>query len=67
MASTRITGADVQITGLLDMRMNRVTGLNTNTAVYPADGSDGASKIYVDQQRDFILANIPVTADNGSF
>lgn len=67
MASTRITGADVQITGLLDMRMNRVTGLNTNTAVYPAAGSDGASKIYVDQQRDFILANIPVTADNGSF
>jgi len=67
MASTRITGAEVQITGVLDMRKNRLTGLETNTAVYPSANSDGASKKYVDEQRNYILANLPVTADNGSY
>lgn len=67
MASTRVTGAEVQITGVLDMRKNRLTGLETNTAVYPMADSDGASKKYVDEQRNHILANLPNTADNGSF
>jgi hypothetical protein len=67
MASTRITGAEVQITGILDMRQNRLTGLETNTAVYPSADDDGASKKYVDEQRIDILNNLPVNADNGSY
>lgn len=67
MATTRITGAEVQITGVLDMRKNRLTGLETNTAVYPSVDSDGVPKKYVDEQRDYILANLPLSADNGSY
>lgn len=68
MASTdTVTAADVQITGTLDMRQFRVTGLNTNTAEYPAQPSDGATKKYVDEQRDQIVANLPTAVDNGNF
>ena len=67
MASTEVTAADVQITGTLDMREYRITGLNTNTSEYPTQPGDGATKKYVDEQRDFIVANLPNEVDNGSF
>lgn len=67
MASTRVTAADVQITGILDMRMNQVTGLQTDLAIYPTQPSDGASKAYVDSVRDNIVDNLPNTADNGTY
>lgn len=67
MATTRLTGADVQITGVLDMRGNRVTGLETDTSVYPQDPGDGATKQYVDEQRALLLASLPTLADNGSY
>jgi hypothetical protein len=66
MASTRVTAADVQITGILDMRSYNMTGLDTNLLRYPTAMSDGATKIYVDEQRDVILAKLD-NIDNGSF
>lgn len=67
MASTRITAADVQITGTLDMRFHPIEGLNTNLDEYPIEPHQGASKIYVDTLRDEIVAGLPTTADNGVF
>jgi len=61
------TAADVQITGTLDMRKNRVTGLETDTSVYPKNNDDGATKKYVDEQRNVIIANLPNLVDNGGF
>lgn len=49
------------------MRNNRVTGLNTNVAVYPSEPDEGASKAYVDYQKAQILAALPTNADNGIF
>ncbi len=66
MASTRVTAADVQITGILDMRSYNMTGLDTNLAQYPTNASDGATKKYVDEQRDVILAKLD-NIDNGNF
>lgn len=67
MANTKISGAQVQITGILDMRGNRVTGLETDLSKYPLNANDGASKAYVDYQKQQILSQLPATADNGTF
>lgn len=68
MATTsQTTASDVQVTGELDMRGNTLSGLNTNTTEYPLLDGQGTSKIYVDEQRDYIVANLPVLVDNGSF
>lgn len=67
MASTKITAADVQITGVLDMRQNPVKNLETDLALYPTEDHQGASKIYVDTLRDQIIAGLPATADNGDY
>ena len=67
MASTNEVSADVQVTGTLDMRLNRITGLITNTAIYPTLPDQGASKKYVDEQRDVIIASIPDTVNNGLY
>ena len=66
-STTRVTSADVQITGVLDMRMHSVTGLETDLSLYPIEEQQGASKKYVDAVRDDIVANLPNTADNGTF
>ena len=70
MASTnpnRVTAADVQITGVLDMRSYKVTGLITDLGLYPTEPDQGASKKYVDAQRDTIIAALPSDVDNGIF
>lgn len=67
MASTRVEAADVQITGILDMRQNNITDLETDLAVYPTQPDDGATKKYVDSVRDGIVANLPNNADNGTY
>ena len=67
MASTRITAADVQITGTLDMRFNHIENLNTNLMEYPLEDHQGATKKYVDILRDNIIAGLPDLADNGEF
>lgn len=68
MASTDIVlGAQVQITGTLDMRGNRVTGLNTDVSEYPSASDEGATKAYVDYQKAQILASLPSTANNGTY
>ena len=64
---TRVTAADVQITGILDMRSFKITGLETDLLLYPTEPDQGASKKYVDAQRDEILAALPDDVDNGSF
>ncbi len=66
MASTRVTAADVQISGIMDMRSYRLTGLETDLAVYPTQEADGASKKYVDAQRDAIIANLD-NIDDGTY
>ena len=66
MATTRVTAADVQITGTLDMRLHEITGLETDLTLYPLLGDQGASKKYVDTLRDEIVASLP-DADNGEF
>ncbi len=45
---TRVTAADVQITGVLDMRSYNISGLTTDLSVYPTEPDQGASKKYVD-------------------
>jgi hypothetical protein len=69
MASTanRISGADVQITGTMDMRGNRVTGLPTDVNSYPLAQSDGATKAYVDFKKREIQSALPAEVNNGTF
>ena len=64
---TRVTSADVQITGILDMRSYKITGLETNLDLYPTEPDQGATKKYVDNARDVILANLPGTIDDGIY
>jgi len=67
MASTRVTAADVQITGTLDMRFNSIQNLNIDLSEYPTEPHQGATKLYVDTLRDEIIEGLPDTADNGEF
>ena len=67
MESTRAHAANVQITGLLDMRKNEVTGLETNLERYPLTDDQATTKIYVDSVRNDIVDNLPELADNGVF
>ena len=67
MATTRVSAADVQITGILDMRNNEVVGLETDMTLYPVRDDQGTSKVYVDTVRDEIVAGLPVLVDNGDF
>ena len=67
MASTKINAADVQITGVLDMRKHAVKNLETDLSVYPLEDHHGASKIYVDNLRTQIIAGLPDTADNEEY
>ena len=67
MASTRVQAAPIQITGLLDMRMHRITGLETDLTAYPVEDNQGASKKYVDAQRDAVISSLQGDVDNGSF
>ena len=67
MASTRVTAADVQITGILDMRYNPIQNLSVDLAEYPTQPHQGATKIYVDTLRDEIIEGLPDTADNGEY
>ena len=67
MASIRVQADPVQITGTLDMRKHQVVGLETNLSLYPLNDDQGASKKYVDAQRDAVIASLEVNIDNGSF
>ena len=67
MASTRVTAADVQITGTLDMRYHPIQNLNINLQEYPIEPHQGATKLYVDTLRDEIIDGLPDLADNGEF
>lgn len=67
MATTRVEAADVQITGVLDMRQNAVKNLETDLTLYPTEDHQGASKIYVDTLRDQIIAGLPALADNEEY
>ncbi len=67
MATTRTEAADVQITGVLDMRQNAVKNLETDLTLYPTEDHQGASKIYVDTLRDQIIAGLPALADNEEY
>jgi hypothetical protein len=66
MANTRVTAADVQITGTLDMRLHEITGLETDLTIYPLRDDQGASKKYVDQLRDDVVAGL-TDVDNGDY
>ena len=67
MASTRVQADAVQITGLLDMRNHQIVGLETDLALYPLNLDQGASKKYVDTQRDAVQASLEVNIDNGDY
>ena len=68
MASTSRVQADaVQITGLLDMRNHQIVGLETDLSLYPLNLDQGASKKYVDAQRDAVQASLEVNIDNGDY
>ena len=67
MAATKIVSADVQVTGIMDMRQNPIQNLNTNLGLYPTEPHHGASKAYVDSLRDGIVASLPDEVDNGEF
>lgn len=65
--TTEIVSADVQVTGVLDMRTNRITGLDLDLDSYPALPEDGASKKYVDFKKNEIIAALPTLVNNGTF
>ncbi len=65
--TTEVVSADVQVTGILDMRTNRITGLDLDIDSYPALPEDGASKKYVDFKKNEIQQNLPVLVNNGTF
>ena len=67
MASTRVQADPVQITGLLDMTNHQIVGLETDLAVYPLNPDQGASKAYVDAQRQAVQDSIALLIDNGSY
>ena len=67
MATTRVQAADVQITGVLDMRQHAVKNLETDLTLYPLEDHQGATKIYVDTLRDQIIAGLPAVADNEEY
>ncbi len=67
MASIRVQADPVQITGTLDMRKHQVVGLETDLTLYPLNLDQGASKKYVDAQRDAVQASLEANIDNGSF
>jgi hypothetical protein len=67
MATSEVTAATVQITGVLDMRGNRLSGLIDDPNVYPSEPNDGATKAYVDAAKQQIIAALPSAADNGTF
>jgi len=67
MAATRIAAAEVQVTGILDMRQNPVQNLQTDLSRYPLEPHHGASKLYVDTLRDEIVGSLPDEIDNGEF
>ena len=67
MATTRVQAADVQITGVLDMRKHAVKNLETDLTLYPLEDHQGATKIYVDTLRDQIIAGLPALADNEEY
>ena len=67
MASIRVQADPVQITGTLDMRKHQVVGLETDLSLYPLNLDQGASKKYVDAQRDAVQAALEVNIDNGGF
>jgi len=64
---TSAVAADVQVSGMLDMRMNWITDLETDLNVYPVEPDHGATKKYVDTTRDEIVANLALEVDNGVF
>ena len=64
---TKVTAADVQITGVLDMRSFRITGLETDLSLYPTEPDQGVTKKYVDVQRDAIIASLPGNIDDGVY
>ena len=69
-STTKIVAADVQVTGVLDMRGNPVQNLVTNTSAYPTEDHQGASKAYVDELRDALdqeVQNLTDLVDNGDF
>ena len=66
-SSNMISGANVQITGILDMRENPITGLISDVNAYPLAPSDGATKAYVDYQKAQIQAELPALANNGTY
>lgn len=65
--TTETVSANVQVTGILDMRTNRITGLDLDLNAYPALPEDGASKKYVDFRKNEIIASLPALANNGTF
>ena len=67
MATTKVTAAEVQITGVLDMRKHAVKNLETDLTLDPLEDHHGASKIYVDSVRDQIIAGLPDVADNEEY
>ncbi len=67
MASIRVQADPVQITGTLDMRKHQVVGLETDLTLYPLNLDQGASKKYVDAQRDAVQAALEANIDNGGF
>ena len=67
MASIRVQADPVQITGTLDMRKHQVVGLETDLSLYPLNLDQGASKKYVDAQRDAVQLALEANIDNGSF
>ena len=64
---TKVTAADVQITGVLDMRSYQINGLETDLLMYPTLPDQAVTKKYVDTARAQIIAALPGDIDDGTY
>jgi len=67
MGSIKIKADEIQTTGSLDMRKHGIEGLETDLSLYPVNDDQGASKKYVDSQRDSVIQALSTDIDNGPY
>jgi len=67
MGPIKIEADEIQITGSLDMRNHEIEGLETSLSLYPISDDQGASKKYVDAQRDKVIQALSLDIDNGPY
>lgn len=65
--SARVKADDFQVSGTLDMRKHKIENMETDTAKYPVEDHQAATKIYMDKLAEYVLVEMQTTANNGEY